>query len=419
MEEKIVEEDLPVASMASASADSAADENDTADSPQQYSIESIAAATQSMFKKGTIYESEEILESQVRKFADDHYFQAGKRNRGQMKCSRANHGHAKKKARGEIVLTRKETSLACDCQWMVKWSSGKTIKITDVNPWHNHECTIALKIKSEKKSRKAKKGSCGVSTKPKIFRQQVRSGQFDAPTMGICPGYMQANMVVLRKEDAFDFLLFCQRNKQACPLLEVLDVGSSNPQVVASEADLRTDIPKYCIYRDGKMEQEVDDCSEFWPEDSVAFLIGCSFSYDGALLEAGIPLRSVEQKKNIPMYKTNIPCRPAGKLHGNLVVSMKPIKSTDIAKEVEITNKFPHAHGGPICIGCPETIGITSDLSEPDWGDSVDMREDELPVFHACGVTPQQILIESNVPFAITHSPGHMFVTDLTSDTVL
>ena len=150
----------------------------------------------------------------------------------------------------------------------------------------------------------------------------------------------------------------------------------------------------------------------------MAFLIGCSFSYDGALLDAGIPLRSVEQNKNIPMYKTNIPCRPAGGLSGNVVVSMKPIKSTQIAKEVEITNKYPHAHGGPICVGNPQSIGI-KDINKPDWGDGVEILPDELPVFHTCGITPQAVLMESGVSFAITHSPGHMFITDLPSDTVI
>jgi len=252
---------------------------------------------------------------------------------------------------------------------------------------------------------------------PSEFREAVRSGKFKGPTNGICQGYMQCNLVVLEDGPAaYDFLLFCQRNKKACPLIEVCDVGSPFAEAVGAGSDLRTDIPKYCIYRNGKLESEVEgDVKAYWPEKSVAFLIGCSFSYDGALTEAGIPLRSVEQKKNVPMYKTNIPCRSAGSLHGNVVVSMKPISCMDIAKEVEITSKFPQAHGGPLCVGSPESIGIT-DLSIPDWGDSVDVLPGELPVFHACGVTPQQVLMDSGVPFAITHSPGHMFVTDLPSE---
>ena len=174
-------------------------------------------------------------------------------------------------------------------------------------------------------------------------------------------------------------------------------------------------IIRYAIYRNGKLEKEVTDVLDYWPENSVAFLIGCSFSYDGALLEAGIPLRSAEQKKNVPMYLTNVKCRPAGSLHGNMVVSMKPIPAKQISKHVEITAKYKHAHGGPVCVGSASAIGIR-DLDNPEWGDRIDISPDDVPVFHACGVTPQSVLMASKVPFAITHSAGHMFVTDLPSD---
>lgn len=172
---------------------------------------------------------------------------------------------------------------------------------------------------------------------------------------------------------------------------------------------------RYSIYRDGKFVEDVKDATDYWPENSVAFLIGCSFSYDGALMDAGIPLRSAEQGKNVPMFKTNLKCRPAGKLKGNMVVSMKPIPALQISKHVEITAKYTHAHGGPVCIGRPDVIGV-EDITQPEWGDSVDMRADEVPVFHACGVTPQSVLMDSKVPFAITHKAGHMFVTDMPSD---
>jgi len=249
------------------------------------------------------------------------------------------------------------------------------------------------------------------------FREEVRKGRFVGPTNGVCPGYLQCNLVVLpRGQEAFDFQLFCQRNKKACPLVEVCDGYS--PDGVAFGADLRTDIPKYAIYRNGVLEEEVTDATEYWPEDAVAFLIGCSFSYDGALIDAGIPLRSAEQKKNVPMYRTNLKCRPAGNFGGNMVVSMKPIKATDIAKEVEITSKYPHAHGAPVCVGCPGAIGIEN-LDEPEWGDAIDLAADEVPVFHACGVTPQAVLMASKIQFAITHLAGHMFVTDLPSDVVI
>ena len=172
---------------------------------------------------------------------------------------------------------------------------------------------------------------------------------------------------------------------------------------------------RYAIYRDGKLEKEVTDVTDYWPTEAVAFLIGCSFSYDGALLEAGIPLRSAEAKKNVPMYQTNLACRPAGSLKGNMVVSMKPIPAHQVAQHVTITAQYPHAHGAPVCIGGPASIGIDR-VDQPDWGDPIEIRSDEVPVFHACGVTPQAILMQSKVPFAITHSAGHMFVTDLPSD---
>eukprot|EP00956_Cyclotella_meneghiniana_P006647 scaffold8818_cov73-Cyclotella_meneghiniana.AAC.15 len=252
---------------------------------------------------------------------------------------------------------------------------------------------------------------------PSEFRMAVRQQRHVTPTNGVCPGYMQANLIVLEEKYAFDFLLFCQKNKQACPLIEVLDVGSVEASCGVG-SDLRVDVPKYCIYKNGKLSQEVNDATPFWPQNAVAFLIGCSFSYDGALLAAQIPLRSVEQNKNVPMYKTNVPTKPAGIFHGNVVVSMKPIKAIDVAKEVLITSKFPQAHGPPLCVGCPDSIGIR-DVNNPDWGDAVDILEDEVPVFHYCGVTPQQVLMESGVDFFISHSPGHMFVTDLSSDTVI
>jgi len=248
---------------------------------------------------------------------------------------------------------------------------------------------------------------------PRSFRKEVRCANFCGPTNGVCRGFVQCNLVVLRQKDAFDFLLFCVKNQKACPLIDVCDVGSPHPSsIIGKNVDLRMDVPKYMIYQNGELHKEVTDVTEYWPEDSVAFLIGCSFTCDAALQDAGISLRSIELKKNIPMYKTSIECNPAGKLSGHLVVSMKPIPATDVALEVEITSKYPKAHGGPVCVGCPSAIGI-KDITKPDWGESIDILSDEVPVFHACGVTAQNVLIASKVEFAITHKPGHMLVTDL------
>lgn len=250
---------------------------------------------------------------------------------------------------------------------------------------------------------------------PRAFRDDVRKGKFVGPTNAVCPGFLQCNLVVLPAGPlAFDFLLFCQRNPKSCPLIEVVNDGFC-PVGIAPGSDLRSDVPAYSIYKDGKFVEDVTDATAYWPEKSVAFLIGCSFSYDEALLQAGIPLRSAEQGKNVPMFKTNLKCRPAGSLHGNIVVSMKPVSAFKISKHVEITSKYTHAHGGPVCIGRPDVIGI-EDLNQPDWGDAVDMQADEVPVFCQCGVTPQAVLMESKVPFAITHKAGYMFVTDMPAD---
>lgn len=250
---------------------------------------------------------------------------------------------------------------------------------------------------------------------PREFRETVRRGEFVGPTNAVCPGFLQCNLVVLPTgPTAFDFLLFCQRNPKSCPLIEVVDDGFC-PTGIARGADLRRDVPMYSIYRDGEFVEDVVDATDFWPDKSVAFLIGCSFSYDGPLMDAGIPLRSAEQGKNVPMFKTNLKCRPAGSLTGNMVVSMKPVPALKISKHVEITSKYTHAHGGPVCIGRPDVIGV-ADMDKPEWGEAVDMRPDEVPVFHACGVTPQSVLMDSKVPFAITHKAGHMFVTDMPSD---
>lgn len=260
---------------------------------------------------------------------------------------------------------------------------------------------------------------------PRKFREIVRARKYSGPTNGVCAGYVQCNLVVLDRSDAMDFLLFCQRNPQACPLIEVCmdgddehedadkDQSSFTPKQLALAADLRTDLPKYSIYRNGKWEQDVIDVLDLWPKQAATFLIGCSFSCDGALIEAGIPLRSAEANLNIPMYKTNVPCLRAGKFHGNLVVSMKPIPCTMITKEVFITRQFPYAHGSPLCIGGNgSSLGI-SDLMKPDWGDPIAFDANvDVPVFHACGVTPQNVLMSSQIPFAITHAAGHMFVSD-------
>ena len=251
----------------------------------------------------------------------------------------------------------------------------------------------------------------------KEFRQKVRTGEWNSQTSGVEYDIVQTNVVILPKEYAFDFLLFCQRNPKSCPIIEVLNPGQFEPINSAPQADIRTDIPRYNIYKDGKFIEEVFSIEKYWTDDLVTFLLGCSFTFEHALLQSGINLRHIEQSKNVAMYKTNISTETSGKFHGPLVVSMRPIKKDRIIDSVVITSKLERAHGAPLHIGSPEEIGI-KDITNPDYGEFVDIADDEEPVFWACGVTPQAVALDSKPSLMITHSPGHMFVTDLVSDDI-
>jgi len=247
---------------------------------------------------------------------------------------------------------------------------------------------------------------------PKKARELIREGQWRQPTAGLCQGRVQANLVILPRGLAYDFLVFAQRNPKPCPILEVTDSGSPAPVLTAPGADLRQDLPRYRIYRHGQLEAEVTDLLAIWRDDFVSFLLGCSFTFEGAMLQAGVPVRHLEEGKNVPMYITTRPCRPAGIFHGPLVVSMRPILTTLIPQAVQVTARFPAVHGGPIQVGDPTSLGI-QDLSRPDFGDPVTIRPGEVPVFWACGVTPQAVALQARPPLMITHAPGHMFITDL------
>ncbi len=243
-------------------------------------------------------------------------------------------------------------------------------------------------------------------------RHLIRSGAWSRPTTGLALGHVQANLVILPQSWAEEFTTFCHLNPRPAPLLDITLPGDPRPTKVAAQADLRTDIPRYRVYRDGELVEEPEDILSSWREDFVAFLLGCSFSAEHALIEHGIRLRHLEQGKNVAMYRTTIECIGTPRFHGPLVVSMRPIKTTMIDKVAEITSRYPLAHGVPIHIGDPLALGII-DLAQPDWGDAVSVEGDELPVFWACGVTPQAIIMIVKPEIAITHSPGHMFITDL------
>lgn len=249
----------------------------------------------------------------------------------------------------------------------------------------------------------------------KRVREIIREGNFSGPTCGVALGYTQANLVVLPKQYAYDFLLFAFRNPKPCPILDVTDVGSFVPKLIAKDADIRTDIPKYRIYRNGELVEEVSDLKNHWREDLVGFLLGCSFTFEKALQENNIPVRHIEEQKNVPMYITNIKTMSAGVFHGNMVVSMRPIPKEQVVRAVQVTSRFPSVHGAPIHIGSPKDIGITN-LHKPDFGDSVSVKDGEIPVFWACGVTPQAVAMASKPRLMITHAPGHMFISDIKDD---
>ncbi len=243
-------------------------------------------------------------------------------------------------------------------------------------------------------------------------RRQVRSGCLDGHTSGIAMGNVQGNVVILPSDLAGDFLRFCQRNPKPCPLLAVSEPGDPSLPTLGAGIDIRTDLPRYRVWRDGAVSDEPTDILSLWRDDLVTFVIGCSFSFEEALLEDGLALRHVSQNRNVAMYRTHIATQPAGPFRGPMVVSMRPLTAGAAIRAVQITSRFPSVHGAPVHLGNPSLIGI-QDLSRPDYGDAVEVMADELPVFWACGVTPQAALTQAKVPLAITHAPGAMLVTDL------
>jgi uncharacterized protein YcsI (UPF0317 family) len=245
----------------------------------------------------------------------------------------------------------------------------------------------------------------------KELRNLIRSSKWTTPTSGAAPGFVQANLVILPKKAAFHFLLFCVRNPKPCPILDVLEPGQTQPAIAAG-ADLRTDLPRYRIFEHGKFLHEVDDITEFFNDDMVSFLLGCSFSFENAMLTAGLPIRNMEEGKNVSMYTTNIACNPAGPFSSEMVVSMRPMTPQQAVRAVQVTTRFHLTHGAPVHMGAPHKIGI-NDLNHPDFGDAVTVRPEEIPVFWACGVTSQLAATSAPLPMVITHAPGHMFVSDL------
>jgi uncharacterized protein YcsI (UPF0317 family) len=246
---------------------------------------------------------------------------------------------------------------------------------------------------------------------PLELRSLIRKRQWTKPTTGLAPGFVQANLVMLPREQAFHFLLFCVRNPRPCPILDVLEPGRVEPGI-APGADLRTDLPKYRIYEGGVLRSEVEEVKDLFREDMVSLLLGCSFSFENAMIAAGLPIRNLEEGKNVSMYLTDRPCAPSGPFSSNLVVSMRPLTPAQAIRAAQVTTRFYLTHGAPIHFGAPEEIGIR-DLNRPEFGDPVTIYPGQIPVFWACGVTSQVAATSARLPLVITHAPGHMFVSDL------
>jgi uncharacterized protein YcsI (UPF0317 family) len=257
----------------------------------------------------------------------------------------------------------------------------------------------------------------GDVSSPAAVRRAIRNGEITGHTAGLAPGHVQGNLAILPKDLAADFLRFCTLNPKPCPIIGLSDPGVPVIPSLGADLDIRTDLPRYRIWKDGELEDEPTDIRAHWRDDLVAFVIGCSFSFEEALIQDGIPMRHIACNTTVPMWRTSIACAPAGRFAGPMVVSMRPMKPADAIRAVQITSRFPAVHGAPVHIGLPELIGIR-DVARPDYGDPVEVKADELPVFWACGVTPQSVIAAAKVPFAITHAPGCMLVTDLTNSRI-
>ena len=246
-------------------------------------------------------------------------------------------------------------------------------------------------------------------------RAAIRTGSYGGHTSGLAAGKLQCNLAILPERFALDFLRFCQRNPKPCPVVGVSDSGDPFLPTLGSDIDIRSDVSKYRVFKDGALTDEVDDINALWADDFVTVALGCSFTFENALARNGIPVRHMETGRNVPMYRSNIDLIPAGPFAGKMVVTMRPIPAHQVDQAREISARYPQAHGAPIGIGDPANIGI-GDLSQPDWGDAVEVKDGEVPVYWACGVTPQNVLLDAKLPLCITHSPGHMLIADVAED---
>ena len=253
---------------------------------------------------------------------------------------------------------------------------------------------------------------------PGEIRRRCRAGDFTGYTAGQAPGRVQANLMIVPRAQAYDFAVFCQRNPKPCPVLDITDPGDPEPRAIAPGADIRSDLPRYRVFRHGELVDEPTDIADLWRDDLVGFLIGCSYTFEDAMLAAGLPIRHVEEGVNTSMYRTNRDCAASGGFQGPMVVSMRPMTPEQAATAVEVTRPYVRTHGAPVHVGDPAALGI-ADITNPDYGDAVTIKPGEVPVFWACGVTPQTVVLNAKPEIAISHAPGHMFVADIESTSLL
>lgn len=243
-------------------------------------------------------------------------------------------------------------------------------------------------------------------------RAAIRRNSYTGHTAGLAPGRLQVNLAILPETYALDFFRFCQRNPRPCPLVGVSDRGSRRLHTLGHDLSADTDAPSYAVYENGQFSGYRPDIADLWQDDFVAFALGCSFTFEHAAISAGIAMRHVECNRTVPMFRTTIETVAAGPFDGGMVVSMRPIKPADLERVQAISAEFPLAHGAPVHIGDPAQIGIT-DIGQPDYGEPVPIEDDEIPVFWACGVTPQNAALRARLPILISHRPGAMLITDV------
>ena len=257
--------------------------------------------------------------------------------------------------------------------------------------------------------------SDGAPLSSEAIRSRIRSGAFTSHTAGLAPGKLQCNIAILPEAYTLDFLRFCQRNPKPCPIVGVSDTGNPMLPTLGKDIDIRTDVPRYRIFRDGELVEEASIIADLWSDNFVTVALGCSFTFENALIRAGIGVRHIEMGRNVPMFRTNIDLVPAGPFDGQMVVTMRPLREDQVEEATRISAKYPQAHGAPVAVGDPSSIGI-SDLGKPDYGDPVEIKDGEIPVYWACGVTPQNVLRAAQLPLCITHAPGYMLITDVAED---